>query len=204
MFSIKLTFGLASLLSTSSFTTATARSIPNSPETAEDLVQKHLNQQDLSQFEQRTGATGFEDLDYWQLELELAQEMVRLNKQKKFLEDQSELRSKLGMEQKPLNTWQATEGEVDALIRSGIQNDTAALKEPLDRPKRAASKSVEQRMLSAKYNRRGGIEQPSSSDYSKPQQMSPDVRMDEAGIRDEKPEAPSPPEISQRTETPLV
>merc|ERR1711879_506208 len=155
--------------STSSFTaTAKARTIPNSPETAEDLVQKHLNHQENSQFESDHGDTGFEDLDYWQLELELAQEMVRLNKQKKFLEDQSELRSKLGLEKKPLNTWQATEGEVDALIRSGIQNETTVHNEPLERPKRAASKSVEQRMLSAKYNRRGGFVPSSSSDYSKP------------------------------------
>jgi len=98
--------------------------------------------------------TGFEDLDYWELELELAQEMVRLNKQKKFLEDQNELRQKLKDSQKSddtnKSTWQATEGVVDALIRSNIDSNKSKT------VKRAASKSVEQRMLSAKYNRRGG------------------------------------------------
>lgn len=99
--------------------------------------------------------TGFEDLDYWELELELAQEMVRLNKQKKFLEDQNELRQKLKKDSKSdddtnKSTWQATEGVVDALIRSKIDSDKSKT------VKRAASKSVEQRMLSAKYNRRGG------------------------------------------------
>merc|ERR1712178_325067 len=99
------------------------------------------------------------DLDYWELELELAQEMVRLNKQKKFLEDQNELRQKLKKESansdssksdSDKSTWQATEGVVDALIRSNIDNNKSKT------VKRAASKSVEQRMLSAKYNRRGG------------------------------------------------
>jgi len=118
--------------------------------------------------------TGFEDLDYWELELQLAQEMVRLNKQKKFLEDNNELRQKLinsdsSLSDRPkLSTWQATEGVVDALIRSGVDQQKSKT------VKRAASKSVEQRMLSAKYNRRGSPGAPvaaSSTDYSKPRWM---------------------------------
>jgi len=126
---------------------------------AQDLVTKHLDQKSLDLENPPEFATGFEDLDYWELELELAQEMVRLNKQKKFLEDQNELRQKLKKQTKSSDnsksdanksTWQATEGVVDALIRSNIDNNKSKT------VKRAASKSVEQRMLSAKYNRRGG------------------------------------------------
>ena len=75
--------------------------------------------------------TGFEDLDYWELELQLAQEMVRLNKQKKFLEDNNELRQKLInsdsslSDRSKLNTWQATEGVVDALIREVLQETSS-------------------------------------------------------------------------------
>jgi len=125
---------------------------------AQDLVTKHLDQKSAD-LENPNFTTGFEDLDYWELELELAQEMVRLNKQKKFLEDQNELRQKLKKENSnsdmsksdnDKSTWQATEGVVDALIRSNIDNNKSKT------VKRAASKSVEQRMLSAKYNRRGG------------------------------------------------
>lgn len=134
---------------------------------AQDLVEKHLDQKSASDIDFPSITTGFEDLDYWELELELAQEMVRLNKQKKFLEDQNELRQKLKKESSSnsdssksdsdKSTWQATEGVVDALIRSNLDNNKSKT------VKRAASKSVEQRMLSAKYNRRGGMSQGSDS-----------------------------------------
>jgi len=135
---------------------------------AQDLVEKHLDQKSSSDLQELPSiTTGFEDLDYWELELELAQEMVRLNKQKKFLEDQNELRQKLKKESansdssksdnSDKSTWQATEGVVDALIRSNLDNNKSKT------VKRAASKSVEQRMLSAKYNRRGGMSQGSDS-----------------------------------------
>lgn len=125
-----------------------------------EIESKISDQKSSSDLENSSSAhdltTGFEDLDYWELELELAQEMVRLNKQKKFLEDQNELRQKLKEKQSSKrddtnkSTWQATEGVVDALIRSNIESNKSKT------VKRAASKSVEQRMLSAKYNRRGG------------------------------------------------
>lgn len=115
--------------------------------------------------------TGFEDLDYWQLELELAQEMVRLNKEQQFLDDSQELRDKLSIPHQ--SAWQSTESVADALTRSTIESNTAPATPPdhditisssrgaassatMERPKRAASKSVEQRMLAAKYSRRDG------------------------------------------------
>lgn len=182
------TFSLPFLLSTCQVLSRPSTG-PESPESgiAQDLVTKHLDdrhlhtnvdhkvQRDLEEF-----STGFEDLDYWELELELAQEMVRLNKQKNYLEDQKELRQKLInsevntndgsnaniLNSPKVNTWQATEGVVDALIRSGIDQQQKS-----KTVKRAASKSVEQRMLSAKYNRRGGVPTSTSSDYSKPRWM---------------------------------
>merc|ERR1712127_825618 len=104
-----------------------------------------------------------------------------------FIEDQNELRKKMihsevdigsemvgsskgmNINSPKLNTWQATEGVVDALIRrhlrSGIQEKKSKT------VKRAASKSVEQRMLSAKYNRRGGAQNFEASESNKPQWM---------------------------------
>jgi len=183
-------------------------------EIAEDLVTNHLdNKNEIVDFDEFS--TGFEDLDYWALELELAQEMVRLNKQKKFIEDQNELRKKMihsevdigsemvgsskgmNINSPKLNTWQATEGVVDALIRSGIQEKKSKT------VKRAASKSVEQRMLSAKYNRRGGAQNFEASESNKPQQMSPDVRLDEAGLRNEEQETPSQQRQQVSTASPL-
>lgn len=183
-------------------------------EIAQDLVTKHLDNNNkllsdnYDSSEAADFSTGFEDLDYWALELELAQEMVRLNKQKKFIEDQNELRKKMinsevsvgsrkgvDINSQKLNTWQATEGVVDALIRSGIQENKSKT------VKRAASKSVEQRMLSAKYNRRGGAQNFESSDSNKPQQMSPDVRLDEAGVRNEEQKTPSRQQQRQQVST---
>jgi len=159
------------------FLLSTYKCKPTPDSIAQDLVTKHLDNQksgpDLEQIP--SIKTGFEDLDYWELEFELAQEMVRLNKQKKFLEDQNELRQKLKKESdkssksdiiSDKSTWQATEGVVDALIRSNIDNNKSKT------VKRAASKSVEQRMLSAKYNRRGGMQSGGAGDSSlKPRWM---------------------------------
>jgi len=191
--SIKLlaTLSLPFLLSHSTITSAhpTIKKSGNSnlelgvspSEIAHDRVINHLDKNDYSEIaDSDEFSTGFEDLDYWALELELAQEMVRLNKQKKFIEDQNELRKKMinsevktgsemarssrgiNINSQKLNTWQATEGVVDALIRSGIQEKKSKT------VKRAASKSVEQRMLSAKYNRRGGAQNFEAPDSSKP------------------------------------
>lgn len=110
-------------------------------EIAQDLVTNHLDKNNkllsdnYDSSEAADFSTGFEDLDYWALELELAQEMVRLNKQKKFIEDQNELRKKMinsevsvgsrkgvDINSQKLNTWQATEGVVDALIRRHLKN----------------------------------------------------------------------------------
>jgi len=155
------------------FLLSTYKCKPTPDSIAQDLVTKHLDQKSGPDLEIPSIKTGFEDLDYWELEFELAQEMVRLNKQKKFLEDQNELRQKLKKESdssksdiiSDKSTWQATEGVVDALIRSNIDNNKSKT------VKRAASKSVEQRMLSAKYNRRGGMQSGGGDSSLKPRWM---------------------------------
>jgi len=147
---------------------------PTPENDSQNLVTKHnLDQKSGPDLEIPSIKTGFEDLDYWELEFELAQEMVRLNKQKKFLEDQNELRQKLKKESEKSSksdisdksTWQATEGVVDALIRSNMDSNKSKT------VKRAASKSVEQRMLSAKYNRRGGMQSGGGDSSLKPRWM---------------------------------
>jgi len=160
------------------FLLSTYKCKPTTPEDNSIIAQNHnLDQKSGPDLEKKLNPsikTGFEDLDYWELEFELAQEMVRLNKQKKFLEDQNELRQKLKKESEKSSksdisdkssTWQATEGVVDALIRSNIDNNKSKT------VKRAASKSVEQRMLSAKYNRRGGMQSGGGDSSLKPRWM---------------------------------
>lgn len=80
--------------------------------------------------------TGYEDLDYWELELALAKEMIALNKAESAAQEPSQHINSI---------------EQQANDEASAQSRESA--EPLERLKRQTS--VEGRLLAAKYNRNG-------------------------------------------------